>query len=344
MLTTLLISFTFLAQADEPCQLPIYILTTSGASARSSAHIDVSCEMYPTTLSVGDVMYARITVKNITDIPLESYHDAYTHQSVGRSFSPLVWVRRNSSGEFCRGTFAEMVPIYGKRVGISDSRPFTPAPPRPSQALPGRVLKPGETETAFFRPFFVPIPDVYDEPVWTWDDLAKEEKMLLGISTSKGTRGVSEETSPRRESCNIHIVQELKIKQRPKEKQQLIKEWHDKTWSWSEDNGTFHNLWYTDEGKTLTAEQWREFEEKLTPGTLRNYIRVNRTLVEIAQDENKGKRQELFNEMLKWFDTLHPLEKEGLTKRAYEIVRRYESDSYRVKVFGHEITVPVAAE
>ena len=86
-----------------------------------------------------------------------------------------------------------------------------------------------------------------------------------------------------------------------------------------------------------TFTEWREFEEKLTPGTLRNFIRVQRTLVEIGQNENKGKRQAMFDEMLAWINELHPFEKEGLTKQAYEIVKQNHTT-----YFGAEIAVPVS--
>ena len=121
---------------------------------------------------------------------------------------------------------------------------------------------------------------------------------------------------------------EMQFKPRPNEELQLIKEWYERT-------KRFEDLWSVD---APTPTEWQEFEEKLSPGTLRNFIRMLRTLTEIAQDENKGKRQEMFDEMLNWLNELHPLEKEGLTLRIRQIVNA------NGELFGNEIVVPARVE
>jgi hypothetical protein len=183
--------------------------------------------------------------------------------------------------------------------------------------------------TSYSRnPLLVPTPDQYDRQLWAWNDFGKEERVLLTFITSLHSIRKEDSENSRftgYEPNTVAITQELKIKPRSQEELDLIKEWYDKTQKF--------NIFRP--ANPPTAAEWREFEEQLTPGTLRNHIRVKRTLVEIAQDENKGKRQAMFDEMLEWIDELHPLEKQGLTKQAFEIVRPLQT-----MLFGNEINVP----
>ena len=49
----------------------------------------------------------------------------------------------------------------------------------------------------------------------------------------------------------------------------------------------------------------------------------------------------MFNEMLEWIDELHPLEREGLTLRAYGIVA---NEQWRWLTFDDEIALPATYE
>ena len=327
-MTTLLFLLTLLAQADdmEPLKTSVEVENVRGREIE----IAVTCDFHPQTLSVGDLLYVQAATKNISqELLAYGYNRVISSCLVNdsRFFAYDARVQRRGETEF--------------GSGVSDSMEIQPSLAGmhilgASGAHVGNTLQPGGMVTTKFPPCFVPKAMEYNKPIWMWDDSAKEEILLFSFRTSftispppGGT--AYERYAHRTEKC-VQISQELRIKQRPKEEIQLVMEWSKKTNSFAIDN-VF--LYYDNGGEfLLTAKQWQEFEEKLTPGTLRNYIRVSRTLVEIAQDENKGKRQEFFNEMLEWINELHPLEKEGLTKRACEIVRE------NTDKFDREIAMP----
>ena len=326
-MTTLLLLLTLLVQAEDAEQLKtsVEIKPPSGKEAQ----IAITCDFYPKTLTVGEILYVQLDMKNISREPFEYFYF-------------------RSSRYFLQDAEKTAVQRRGERL---DGKGFSSAahghisffpPDDPMIPYNKHTLQPGGTITIKFLPCFVPsagesgIPtSAWNAPILTWNDVSEERVLIFSFDFGTSSTPISKDEPP------VQISQELKFKQRPKEELQLIKEWSEKTNNFSSRLVFFNNRMT----EYFTVAQWREFEEKLTPGTLRNYIRVNRTIVEIAQDENKGKRQELFNEMLKWFDTLHPLEKEGLTKRAYEIVEKhYDPAGLRRDCFDHEIVLPVAAE
>jgi len=302
--------------AGDSEQLRTYVRLIGQDSSKPMAErivieplVDGSCEVFPKILTVGDVLYIKATIRNNSQEPLEYTFrpGALGHERFLIGFAELS---KDSSAGFGPEK-SDVIPLRTVSVPVG----LRPLPPT-------RILSSGSTLISGPDCVFLPPPGNYDRQSWLRDDLAEGEKILFTVQTSLVIPNAAR---------RMTIAQELIVKPRPKDELQFIKEWRAKGW-------TFENLWYSAPPGLTTAAQWREFEEGLTPGTLRNYIRVNRTLVEIAQDENKGKRQELFNEMFKWFDELHPLEKEGLTKRAYEIVMAHPSR------FDNEIAVPVAAE
>jgi hypothetical protein len=317
MTPLLLFLLTCLMPMDDSGQLQTYIKVET---LRSESQIGVSCEVFPKTLTVGDMLYVKAITKNISQEPLEyaihfctlgsdnflmsaSIQRSNTMGPVGTSFGPIVYPTLNGG--------------------------YTPL------RVPTNTLQPGNTLASCPRPFFVPTPNQYDSPLWVWNDLGKEERVLLTIKTLLYSIRMDESANStiekrKSESYRVEITQELKIKPRPNEELQLIKEWFERTREW-------RNIWKAD---SPTAAEWREFEEKLTPGTLRNHIRMICTLVEIAQDENKEKRKQMFDEMLEWINELHPFEKESLIKRAYEIIK-YKPQGYLT--FG-DITTPETEE
>ena len=317
MTALLLFCLTFMLPLDEPEQLQTYIRVESYGQ---EPQIGVFCDIFPKTLTVGDMLYINVTTKNISkkDLKYKLYLNTlgrpYTIGSDGLLLG-TVTIHRNSTEELAGASFGYIV-----RAAM---------PPAYSLNIPTCILQSESTMTAYVRPLLVPTPDHYDRPLWVWNDFGKEERVLLTFNTtlySARTESTGISAVEKSETNSVTVTQELKIKPRPKEELQLIKEWYEKT-RW------FGNFWRAD---SPTAMEWREFEEQLTPGTLRNRIHMIRTLVEIAQDENKGKRQAMFDEMLAWINELHPLEKEGLTKQAYEIVRNWVPYAN----MGNEITVP----
>jgi len=323
-MSTLLFLLTFLLAMDDSEQLQTYIRLSSFMRANSepfdrekllSSSFDVSCEIFPKILTVGDVVYVKVATKNITQEPIE--YDLRSFGFGNHSFitGDVFWDKSGSTG-FGLGN--------SDRIELLPPFPIgTPTPGYP----PKKTLPPDNTLVSGPQAVFVPPSSNYDRPFWAWDDSTDGERILFSFNSILSN--VDRDANSILLSTSLHSVmvfQELKIKSRPKEELQLIKEWHEKT-------GFERGLRYDN---TTSPDQWREFEGKLTPGTLRNYIRMIRTLVEIAQDESKGKRQEQFNSMLQWIDGLHPLEKEGLTKKAYEIVKSQRNNT----TFWDEITIP----
>lgn len=307
MTTLLFLLSSLLMPMDDSDQLQTYIrpsLATRGSL------INASCEVYPKNLMVGDLLYVKVTAKNISGEALEYLLSDHTLSSDSFIFGP-VSIMKNSSDGFGLGNSC-FIKIYEPPAGIP-----MPAPPKK------KILQPDEMIAAGPQPVFLPSPDEYDIPFWLWDDSAKEEKMLLSFSTMLR---IESDSISMRTGANAAVQQELKILPRSESELQLIKEWYDKT-------RKFRNFRSSSGATVPTPAEWREFEEKLTPGTLRNHIRMIRTLVEIPLDENDGKRQQLFDEMLEWIDGLPPLEKEALTNRAYEIVRGWG-------LLGTMITLP----
>jgi len=319
-MSTLLFLLTLMLPMEDSEQLQTSVRVEPPRG--KEVKIAVTCDFYPKTLSVGDVLYVQTITKNITQEPLEyfyrKWYPSLANDSRFATYNALV--QRNGLSGFGSGISDSMQIETEDGYGM-----YTPSPP---MIYPHKnTLQPGDVITTQFPPCFIPKAREYDKPVWVWDDKTKWEIMLLGFRTwLEGTDGSS------RTRTEIHISQELKIKQRPQEELQLIREWSGETANF-DSRLLFVNNRHT---KQFTAEHWREFEEKLTPGTLRNFIRVQRTLVEISQDENKGKRQAMLDEMLVWINELHQLEKEGLTKRAYELI----TPVVRVRIFENEIAVP----
>jgi len=308
-----------------------FIRGEDGSPVIEEKLIEISCEVFPQTLTVGDRLYVKPFTKNISQETLEYRPIVCTlgaDPSVGRfiySPNPIhTRIRENSS----RG-LNENLPDEGwENLQIYPGIPLEQLMPGTQgqvMRLPIKTLMPGDTLISGTQSFFLPFPGEYDRQFWT--DLSIETIMLLRFRTDLSGR-VPTATRPRTPG-GVRIYPELKIRPRPEVELQLIKEWYDKTHQ-------FVNLSPVT-GSPKPAE-WQEFEEKLTPGTLRNHIRMLRTLVEITQDENKGKRQAMFNEMLKWFDELHPHEKEGLTQQAYEKVKE------RQQRLDNEIALPVVSD
>ena len=270
--------------------------------------------MFPKILTVGDIIYVKVTAKNITQEPIN--YDRYSYTLGNDNFIMGVLLDKSGSTGFGSGN--------SDRIELLSPFPIgTPTPGYP----PKETLQTGNTLVSGPQAVFVPPPSHYERQFWAWDDSTNEKRTLFSFNNSLSN--VDRDANSKILSTSSHhvtVFQELVIKSRPNEELQLIKEWHEKA-------GFERGLRYDN---TTPAEQWREFEGKLTPGTLRNYTRMIRTLVEIAQDENQGKRQELFNEMLKWIDELPPLEKEGLTKKAYDIVKSQRHNTN----FWDEITIP----
>ena len=326
-MTTLFFLLAFLMPMNETEQLPTYVKVDFIPLTREKleSQIGISCDISPKTLTVGDILYINITTQNISEEPLKYERRLNT---LGR---PNTLARPNTL--VSAGLLPNIVTVHRNSsmglVGASFGYIVEPtAPPAYKLNESTSILQPGDTMTAYARPLLVPTPNQYDRQLWAWNDFGKEERVLLTFSTdlkSVRTEGTGISAVERSDSYSVTIIQELKIKSRPQKELDLIKEWYIKTRG-------FSSLWRTD---SPIATEWREFEEQLTPGTLRNHIRMISTLVEIAQDENKGKRQAMFDEMLEWIDELHPLEKQRLTKQAFEIVRPLQT-----MLFGNEINVP----
>ncbi|MGL6196709.1 MAG: hypothetical protein ACRC2T_18000 [Thermoguttaceae bacterium] len=297
--------FTFLtflmlfAQPVDAEELQTYIRTPqtrevsiNGQTKTVVSNIDIACEFFPKQLTVGDMMYVKITTKNITDEPLECFFGDGTLGS-DRFISAII-ADINASNGFGSG----------KSDVIIISRPpictFGPEP------KPQKTLQPNDTMVSGPQCFILPLPENFDHKLWTWDDLTKEEKILITTNVFLSTFDPASQSLGNKRHNAILILQELKIKPRQKEELNLIKKWYEKTNKFS--------IGSTPDSPT--AVQWLEFEEKLTPGTLRNYIHMVGTIVKIKKTENTEERQKLLDEMSKWTDELNPLEKEGLTKLA----------------------------
>ena len=320
-MTTLLFLLTFLMPMEDSEQLQTYIRLASstrsnaepiGRERTQSSSFDVSCETFPKMLTAGDIVYVKVVAKNITQEPIE-----YDPRPFGLGNHNFI----------TGGIFLDKSGSTGFGFGNSDRIALASSSMVTQRINPKMTVQPDKTLISGPQAVFVPPSSNYDRPFWAWDDSIDEERILFNLSSTLSN--VDKDANSIILSTSLHSVivfQELKVRPRPKEELQLIKEWHEKT-------GFEHN---TRRDTVTTSEQWREFEGKLTPGTLRNYIRMIRTLVKIAQDESKGKRQELFNEMLKWIGELPPLEKEGLTKKAYEIVKSQRQNT----TFWDEITIP----
>ena len=315
---------------------------------------EISFEAFPRTPMVGDVVYIQASTKNITDEPFryEFYRVgriAYTrHEGIlgtdpflGSDFFAMRWDFLLGNDSFIQEIVTvkknvSTVPDDGHAETMEESWINIKLPGTVSQSVlrellmppritvtprPGgtalqrhmatlrrqKILQPGGTMLSGPDYFMAPFPDDYNEQFW--DSLADEERMTFTFGA--GLRIINEKLSNTVDWWNMTCSMEMKIIPRPKEELDLIEKW------WYDKTKNFENIWSVDSPKPA---EWREFEEKLTPGTLRNYVRMIRTLLEMMPDENEGKRQEMFDEMLKWIDELHPLEKEGLTKHAYEIV------------------------
>jgi len=323
-MTTLLFALAFTVLTDDSEQLRTYFEPISLSGSQPPAirevveQIGYSCDVFPKTLTVGDRMYIKVAGRNLTRHPLEYTCDPSTlgADKVGVGYLlTLVSIERNRKEDYV----SRNVTLPGYIPGL----------------YPREVLQPGKTLESNLLPFFVPNPDGYGRQFWVWDDFDKEEKMLLRFRIKLHTyrrEDTDDYTTEKMVLNTVGISQEVLVKPRPTEELQLIKEWYDKVRL---------SIPVTPQGlaKCPSPNEWKEFEEKLTPGTLRNYVRMMRILVEIFQDENRGKRQEMVDEMLKWIDELHPLEKEGLTRTAYEIIKNRQSNG-----FGVEITVPAVGD
>ena len=300
-MTTLLFLLSFLVLTDESEQLATYITlhlpvvaSTEGNNTERKSPIEVSCEVFPKTLTAGDALYVRVAAKNISQEPI--VYRVAAEGALGCDF-------RFFCGHvgLLKGGSSTSVParVNGFEISLLSTGVVAIPPVFKDTLLPGSVSVSGP-QTVFIPPLIY-----HGQSLWARDDFSKEEKYLMVFGTSLGR--LHEE--PRKsERYSIRIMQELRIKPRPKEELQLMKEWYGKTWFYACSRHSDYQP---------SPDAWREFEEKLTPGTLRNRIRVVRTITDIMQDANKGKRQKMFDEMLKWIDELHPLEKEGLTQYAY---------------------------
>jgi len=319
-MTTLLLLLTLLTPLEDSEQLQAHY-KISNLRGFEESQIEVFGGVYPKTLVVGDLVYIVVEVKNISQEPLE-YCPAVEYLGQNIRFVRGFAVQNGSvSTDWHRGD--------SESIGLSDSPPVFEEGHWIAVSYGIKTLLPGDSMVCGPQSVFVPTPNNFDKPFWSWEEVGKAEKKRLRFGTSL----INTNRRPGApylftEIHGIAITQELIFHPRPNAELQLIKEWFEKTGA--------RNWWRIWNADSSTAADWREFEEKLTPGTLRNFIRVHRTLVEIGQDESKGKRQAMFDEMLAWINELHPLEKEGLTKRAYELI----TPVVRVRIFENEIAVP----
>lgn len=301
---SILLFWMFFVLQEDINQLHTYVTVQE----KKDVQIDAACEVYPKVLAIGDILYAKITVKNIAQEPLEFVPFSRAYE--GRSFMKGAIIKEVST-YYCQGSKGRVSSTFGSVYYPALIRPHGNVPKIKLLSESNYIVGPG--------PLFIPFPDCYSDDFWKFKNFTNDVCVIFAFGSMV-------------DMCHISVHQELKIKARPESELQLIKEWYDQT-KWYSSSIMPEFLWPQDTSLP-TPKQWREFEEKLTPGTFRNYIRMIRSLVEIAQQENRGKRKEQFEEMLKWFDELHSLEKEGLTKRAYEIIRQHPS------IFGHEISIP----
>ena len=305
------------------------LIGEDGRPVAEERRIEVSCEVFPQTLTVGDKLYVKFSTKNISQETLECFPFRGTlgaDPSVGRFINSPVLLYTRICENSSRGL------NLSPREEWEELQIYPGIPPEQLAGLGGgyipirrlriKTILPADTLISGPQSFFLPFPGEYGRQFWA--DLSTETIMLLSFSTTLDGRVPSKTRLIT--LGKVHVYPELKIRPRSEAEFHLIKAWYDKT-------ERFENIWSADSPKSC---EWREFEEKLTPGTLRNYARMLHSLVEIAQDKNKGKRQEQFNGMLKWIDELHPLEKEALTEQAYEIVKKR-------KGLRDEIATPPAA-
>ena len=324
-MTTFVILLAFL-MSDDAEQLRTYFepisLQAGFKETKAGEHIGYSCDVYPKTLMVGDRMYIQVAGRSNRGHSLEYTLDPYTLGC--DSFQTTVSIERNSVTAVNEGSRQDYIVVRGSPPPDYFFR---------QQQFPRKELRPGETLVSNVRPFFMPTPAGYDSQFWAWNDSDKDEKMLMEFWVELYTfhKEVADDSVTERRFANgIKINQEVLIKPRPKEELQLIKEWHDKIWWFS----FYGNVSYPLASKQWRETEWQELEEKLTPGTLRNYVRMFRTLREVVQDENKGKHQALFNEnVLKWINELHPLEKKSLTETAYRLIDSLQGDGSDIKIF-----------
>ena len=243
-----------------------------------------SLDVFPKTLIAGDILYVKQTWKNISSEPLE-----YPSPDRSRHQNTFLWLGDNA----LESKFADRLP-----GGI------------PNLARQKKVLKPGAT-VEMFQSFFVPHEKDYDKHVLALNDTGDTEKMMFTFYTSLFTFLSDDSENSRIVSHRARIFQELNIKPRPEEELLFIMDCRKRGLM------PFHGN--CDHDHPSLAE-WREFENKLTPGTLRNQFRMFRTLFEISRYGTNGNKQDQVEELLKWINTLHPLEKEGLTLLVHQIV------------------------
>lgn len=254
---------------------------------------DVLAEVFPKEFSTGDHVYAAITLSNDNN-DMEYRLRKYTNIPPGECLiNPLI--KQSPLGVELPSDLPASFRL--KRLGMDVPKDIKfPDDPRATT-----TLKKGDKLVFGVNSRAAPSVSEFQEPFWK--NLDHDGKVALLCCDAYLI------------PADVFVYQEVLVKPRPEAELKSIADWYEKV-------DMYENDW-PKKLKAATAEEWKEFEEKLSEGTFRNFIHMTRDMVEIACIESFGKRADKFAEMQKWIAKLHPLEAEGLTKRAVEIVEHF---------------------
>jgi hypothetical protein len=303
--TVFLLSASAMLCAEEPSSPKEW----SVSSVSENPKLEITVRGYPDVIQFGDTLHLICTFKNVGDQVID---DVMVSLQYEVQFYKFPFIHNMDANEI----YTQLPDVTNRSVGRRIPTLTTP-------------LHPGESRLMYVHSFELPLLEDMNAPFWKnllADFWGSDRKCTLQVPTAPSERGISPERV---------LTHGISIKPRSDTEMALLDFWLSQS---RIEYLSFVNPDYKDhlivvDGFKYNPQQfirtgnrkppvdlcpktwqgWKELEESIVPGTMRDEIRLTRIFIQYCDTKD----EKVLDELKEWFAEMNEIQRAGMARLTY---------------------------